>query len=173
MEAHTCLWNEVDALDFRRGDFDELLQAIPSLDLHFHESTEKFLRQFGDATYILAWNFQSDWYRQCPNLKLVLTPAAGSDWTEPDPIGRVELIHGSFHGPLLAESLLQAILFMNQQMPRMINNFRNRRWNRNIQASSRPLSEQIVLIIAFGNIGSYCAEKISGLGPRVIGIKKP
>jgi len=99
-------------------------------------------------------------------LDLILTPAAGNDWIEPDPKGRVELLHGSFRGPILAESLLQTILFMNQQMPRMLTNFENHSWNTNIQTESRLLSQQTVLIIGFGNIGSYCAVRIKDLGPE-------
>ena len=105
-------------------------------------------------------------------MDVILTPAAGNDWVAPDPKGRVELLHGSFRGPILAESLLQTILFMNQQMPQMLTNFENHSWNTNIQTESRLRNQQNVLIIGFGNVGSDCAAQIRGLGSRVIAIRK-
>ena len=65
------------------------------------------------------------------------------------------MIHGSFHGSLLAESLLSAILFMNHRMPDMWRNFTNRRWDRGLQKESRLLADQTVLIIGGGDgVGS-------------------
>ena len=61
---------------------------------------------------------------------------------------------------------------MNQQMPRMLTNFENHSWNTDILTESRLLSQQTVLIIGFGNIGSYCAARIKYLGVRVIGKRK-
>ena len=54
----------------------------------------------------------------------------------------------------------------------MLTNFENHSWDRNIQTESRLLSQQTVLIIGFGNIGSYCAARIRDLGGRVNGIRK-
>lgn len=50
VELHTCLWNEIDAFNFRREDFNPLMEAIPYLNLHFHDNTDSFLQQFGNAT---------------------------------------------------------------------------------------------------------------------------
>ncbi|MDZ7686291.1 MAG: hypothetical protein U5O39_15900 [Gammaproteobacteria bacterium] len=67
----------------------------------------------------------------------MLTPAAGADWVRPDPSERVPVIYGTFHGDILRESLLHAVLFMNHNMPAMIRNFEARQWDRNLQADSR------------------------------------
>ena len=45
MELHSCLWNEVDAFEFRREDFDPLPGAIPQLELRFHDGIDSFLDQ--------------------------------------------------------------------------------------------------------------------------------
>lgn len=172
MELHTCLWNDVDAFDFRREDLQPLLDAHPDLVLHHHKTADSFLGQCADARLVLTWDFLADWYQYCPDLELILTPAAGNDWIQPDPQGHTRIEHGSFHGPILAESLLQAILFMNHRLPHMIANFKARGWDRNIQTKARLLSQQTVLIVGLGNIGSYCAEKIQQFGARVIGVKR-
>ena len=121
---------------------------------------------------MLTWEFRSSWYEACPILKTIFTPAAGSDWVEEDPRGQVELVHGTFHGRVLGESLLSAILFMNHRMPDMIHNFQTRAWDRNLQQNCRLLRNQVVLIVGLGHIGSECAELLQGLGARVIGIKR-
>ena len=45
MELHSCLWNEVDTFELRREDHDPLMEAIPQLELHFHDSIDSFLDQ--------------------------------------------------------------------------------------------------------------------------------
>jgi phosphoglycerate dehydrogenase-like enzyme len=101
-----------------------------------------------------------------------MTPAAGKELVEPHPSGKVKIVHGTFHGKLLSESLLSALLFMNHRMPQMLDNFQQHAWNRDIQGPSRLLSDQTVMIIGFGHIGQHCAKVLRHLGTRVIGISR-
>lgn len=172
MEVHTCLVSDVHAFNFTCDDLIRLEERIPRISLRPHADSAAFLEAAASADYLLAWEFDQDWYPCCPNLKAIITPAAGSDWVAADPDGRVEIIHGTFHGRLLGQSLLGAMLFMNRRMPDMIRNFRRREWNRNIQQNCRLLVNQTVLIIGLGHIGSECARLLISLGARVIGIKR-
>ena len=172
MELHTCLWNDVDAFNFLREDLEPLKSVSPSPEIVYHTSEDSFLASCSSAETLLTWEFRPEWYSRCPNLRQLLTPAAGTDWVSPDPTGKVNVVHGTFHGGILAESLLSAILFMNHRMPAMISNFQHRAWDRNIQTRSRLLSGQTVLIIGLGNIGRVCADVISGLGAKVIGVRR-
>lgn len=172
MELHACLASDVAAFDFKRADLAALEEQFPWIRLRFHESHIDFLDAAATADCLLTWVFDEAWYAHCPNLRTIITPAAGQDWVAPDPDGRVELIHGTFHGRLLGESLLSAVLFMNRRMPDMLRNFRRREWDRNIQKDCRLLCGQTVLIIGLGHIGSECARILQPLGPRIIGIKR-
>ncbi len=173
MQIHTLLWwPEVDAFDFRQADLAGFSGRLPGATLIFHDSPDSFLEAAANAEYVLAWHFAAEWYATCPSLKTVFTPAAGDEWVKPDPTGRVDVIHGTFHGPLIAESLLGALLFMNHCMPDMIRNFERREWDRNLQRTSRLLQNQTVLLVGLGHIGSHCANLISRTGARVIGIKR-
>ena len=125
MELHSCLWNDVNAFNFEADDLVPIRNSFPHLRLVSHQHIASFLESADNAEYLLTWDFQSSWYQSCPALKVIFTPAAGNDWVEQDPRGRVELVQGTFHGSLLAESLLSAILFMNHRMPDMIRNFQN------------------------------------------------
>ena len=172
MELHTCLWNDVNAFHFASSDLEPIRTSFPDLNIAFHHDAKDFLDSADKAEVLLTWEFQRSWYQVCPELKTIFTPAAGTDWVEQDPRGRVELVHGTFHGRILGESLLSAILFMNHRMPDMIRNFQSRAWDRNLQRNCRLLRNQVVLIVGLGHIGSECAELLQGLGARVIGIKR-
>ncbi|MBT4162008.1 MAG: D-2-hydroxyacid dehydrogenase [Gammaproteobacteria bacterium] len=172
MELHSCLWNDVSAFDFSAKDLSAFTDHFPDMTIRVHRDEASFLSSAKNARFVLTWDFPVDWYAHCPNLELIFTPAAGADWVEPDPDGRVHLVHGTFHGDVLAESLLHAILHMNHSIPAMIDNFRKREWDRNLQQDSRLLRSQTVLIIGLGNIGQRCAEMIGVTGARVIGVRK-
>lgn len=171
-EIHTCLWNDVTEFHFVDSDFD-ILRELPDVHLKMHENAEQFLAAAESAEVVLTWDFPEDWYASCPNLSLIMTPAAGTDWVAPDPSGRVAISHGSYHGELLVESLIEALLFMNRHMWSMIDNFQHRSWDRNLQTGTTALAEQTVLIVGYGNIGQICGRVLRrGFGCRVIGVRR-
>ena len=172
MELHTYLWNDVRAFNFNDADFDILRRAIPGLTLVVHASESSFLEHAEKVEAVLTWTFKAAWYDQFASLKWIMTPAAGKELVEPHPSGKVKIVHGTFHGKFLSESLLSALLFMNHRMPEMLDNFKQYAWNRDIQGQSRLLSDQTVMIIGFGHIGQHCAKVLRHLGTRVIGISR-
>jgi D-2-hydroxyacid dehydrogenase (NADP+) len=172
MELHTCLWNDVDAFSFREDDLQLIKTHYPELRIRVHKNVESFLSQAQFADFVLTWDFEVAWYETCTRLKTVFTPAAGNDWVHADPGNRVQLVHGTFLGPMLAESLLGAMLLMNHKMPLMILNQQSKKWDRNIQGSSRLLGNQTVLLIGLGKIGLSCAKLIQHTGAEVIGIRR-
>ncbi|MBD3649248.1 MAG: D-2-hydroxyacid dehydrogenase [Pseudomonadales bacterium] len=172
MQLHVSLRDEIDAFDFRQEDFTPLVNAWPQLDIIHHDDADSLRADMARIDLLATWKFESDWYEQCPNLKAIFTPAAGRDWIAPDPAGRVRIHHGTFHGPILAESLLGAILHMNRRMPELMETLARRDWNRTLQSETRLLRGQTVLIIGLGNIGTACAELLVRMGARVMGVKR-
>jgi len=172
MELHTCLWSDVAAFDFAPGDFQALIDAFPDINLVVHDNAGSFLAQADRAELLLTWEFPEDWYAKCPNLERIITPAAGRDWIAPDPAGKVTVVHGTFHGEIMAESMLSALLYMNHQMPLMQRNHAARDWDRNLQKDARLLRHQRVLMIGFGSIGRVCGRLISATGAEVIGVRR-
>lgn len=170
MEIHTLLRNEVDAFDFLPDDFALLRARLPQANLMHHDEPASMLRQIHSANYVLTWPFESAWYENADALRAVLTPAAGTDWVAQDPRGHADVVHGTFHGTLIRESLLHAMLFMNHRMPAMMRNFQMHGWDRNLQAGSRLLAGQRVLIIGYGNIGKACGDWLERVGLEVVGI---
>lgn len=172
MKLHTCLASDVSGFDFKHSDLVRLEEQLPGVELRFHETTAEFLAAGTAADCVLTWEFDASWYPRFLHLKTIFTPAAGRDWVAPDPHGKVAVMHGTFHGRLLGESLLGAMLFMNRRMPDMIRNFELRKWDRNLQQDCRLLANQTVLILGLGHIGGECARLLLTLGARVIGIKR-
>ena len=164
--------NDAESLSFSSSDLDLLRIALPTIEIEYYETETSFLENGSDADIVLTWQFEASWYDRFPHLKTIYTPAAGRDWIALAPKANIDVVYGTFHGPILAESLLGALLFMNHRMPAMIRNHRDRAWDRNLQTGTRLLGEQMVLIIGLGHIGSYCATILAPLVRQVVGVRR-
>ena len=164
--------DEAESLNFAPQDLTNLHGAFPEAEITHHSNEKSFLQDAATVDVVLTWHFDSAWYENFGILKTIYTPAAGRDWVAVDPDGRIPVVHGTFHGPILGESLLSAMLFMNHRMPEMIRNHEQRQWNRNLQSGSRLLQGQTILIIGLGHIGSCCAAIIKPFVTSVIGVRR-
>ena len=164
MEIHTCLCSSVRAFNFEEEDYKSLKAAFPKAKFKNHDNYESLKKWGSQARILLTWNLKSKDYELFPNLQAVITPAAGNDWVDSDPSGKASVFYGAFHGEIMRESILGAVLFMNQKMNLMVKNYQNRNWDRNIQSQCRLLKNQTILIIGHGNIGKHCSSLFKGLG---------
>ena len=164
--------DETEALDFSLKSLRRLDNLLPTACFSHYFSESSFLEDTAQTDIVVTWRFEESWYSQFPKLKTVYTPAAGHEWIKPDHSGRVPVIHGTFHGTILAESLLGALLFMNRRMPALIRNHQERKWDRNLQSQTRLLKNQPVMIIGYGNIARASAKLLRPLVKRIIGVKR-
>lgn len=169
-EIHTLMVNDVPAFVLQTADYAPL--ARQGYTIVEHKTPESLLAAGKDVDIVLTWDFEASWYAHFPKLRCVFTPAAGDDWARPDPSGRVPVSHGSYHGELMCESVLSALLFMNHRMPAMIRNFERREWDRTTQGESRLLSGQSVLIVGYGHIGEICARTLAPHVREVVGVRR-
>ena len=169
---HVFLKNDIRAFNIVEEDFAPLASALPDLNLHFHDNNTSFVDAIPYADFVSCWFFDETWFDRAPNLKAVFTPAAGKDWVAEDPTNRVQTIFGTFHGPMIAESLLGTMLHFNRRMPALLENERTRGWDRNLQFESRLLTHQHALIIGYGSIGKDCAKLLTGMGMTVSGYQR-
>lgn len=172
MRIHTLLDDEVDAFNFERPDFDRFLSRVPVARLEVHAHLDSLLSKAAEVDVLLTWKFEAGHYARFESLQTVFTPAAGDDWVKPDPNGKVTLVHGRFHGPILAESCLHAILHMNHKLPAVLDNQAGHHWDRNVQRGSRLLHNQQVLVVGHGAIGKHCARLLQAVGAEVIGFRR-
>lgn len=170
---HVWLKNEeVPAMSFERADFAPLEARYPHLEIAFHETHPSLKAALGEAELIDTWGISPRWYERAPKLQAVFTPAAGRDWVAEDPAGRVPLHMGTFHGPLIAESMLGFMLHFNRRIPAMLESERKRAWDRTIQFPGGLLRNQHALIIGYGAIGRHCAKLLTAIGMTVAGCQR-
>ena len=132
----------------------------------------EFLEQLVDANAALVWRFLADWYERAPGLRFVATPAAGRERMQPDPSGRVRAVHGSFHGKIMAESLLGMLLHFARRFDLASADQRVRRYERDQYSPTRRLAGQRALIVGYGALGRECARLLKAVGLHVIGVKR-
>jgi D-2-hydroxyacid dehydrogenase (NADP+) len=131
-----------------------------------------FLQQLTDADGVLVWRFAAAWYERAPRLRFVATPAAGREKVQPDPSGRVRAVHGSFHGKIMAESLLGMLLYFARRFDLASADQRAGRYERDQYSPTRRLAGQRALIVGYGALGRECARLLKAVGLHVVGVKR-
>ena len=144
----------------------------PQHQLVVASEEHEFLQQLADAGAALVWRFSAAWYERAPALRFVATPAAGREKVEVDPSGRVRTVHGSFHGKIMAESLLGMLLFFTRRFDFALADQRAHRYERERYATTRRLAGQSALIVGYGALGRECARLLKAVGMRVVGVKR-
>ena len=169
---HVYLAADEVAFNFNSSQ-QHLLQTLsPGWTVILLHNEAELLRALPDIEWLDTWVFNEDWYAKATRLKLIFTPAAGRDWIMRDPRGQVSVTHGTFHGPMIAETMLSLMLFFNRQMPTMLALQRRHQWDRNQQQNTTLLGSQTALILGYGNIGKTCGRYLTQLGMRVFAYRR-
>lgn len=169
---HFCLSSQVRAFHFKAGDLDGLRERYPQIEIVHHASPRDLPGVLSELELLTTWFFDAGWYAKAPKLRAVFTPAAGHDWAAADPDGRVPTHYGSFHGGMMAESLLGVMLHFNRRVPALLANEGAREWDRSIQYPSRMLRNQRALLIGYGHVGRECARLLTSIGMDVVGCQR-
>ncbi len=169
-----ALDSPVEALNIGKPRLPGLVAAYPAFDFVFLPSDEKLVDHIADADYVATWHFPADLYPRARHLRAVFTPAAGKDWVAQDPSGRVPVFYGTFHGELIAQSLLGAMLNFNLRIAQHCANKSARDYQRDTLPPAGSLRKQHVLIVGYGNIGRHCARVLRPFHTQVRGTtRKP
>lgn len=166
------LKNPIDAFSATPAQIERIRQALPETEILQAASKDQFLELLPRAEYGLVWNFKAAWYQQAPNLKALFTPAAGKDWMEPDPSGRVCTFYGSFHGRIMGESLLSMMLWFSRSLGQSMQDQQQKHWGRNSYSPNQALFGRRALIIGCGSLGVSCAGLLKAFGMQVVGVRR-
>jgi len=172
MKVVIFLQNPIRAFEPQPAQLEAWRRRYPQHDLVLVEAEAELLRELVDADAALVWRFEAAWYDRAPALRLVATPAAGREHVKPDPRGRVRVVHGSFHGKIMAESLLGMMLFFARRLDLAVADQRAHRYQREQYAGTRRLAGQTALIVGYGPLGRECARLLKALGLRVLAVKR-
>ncbi len=153
-----------------------LAALLPNHRVLRAESREEFSRllQQENPRVAVTWHFRQEWFRLCPALRYLVTPAAGMDYFSVDPPPGVTVTGSSFHGPLIAETALGMLLSHARQLIETDRRMhRGEAWPRwNCSAGQRRFAGSTVTLLGFGNIGQSIAAAAKNLGARIVGVRR-
>ncbi len=135
----------------------------------------EFLAALPGAETAVVWTFRQEWFKLAPALRHVCTPAAGRDYFRVVPPPRVTLHYGSFHGAIMAETALGAMLSMAHGLLPFADGMRGAGggWPRlEMDLHGRRVAGSTVVVLGCGRIGTALARLAATLGARVIGVTR-
>lgn len=165
------LENDVKAFNVTEEHINCIRNRFPQWDFIRVTDENAFLEHLGKADLVITWVFKAPWYYMAPKLKAIFTPAAGHDWIEQNKNFNVAVCYGTFHGTIMAESLLAMILYFNRRIPQALLQKKNHIWNRDFLNTTSRLATQHVVIVGYGRIARECARILKIFGCRITGVK--
>ena len=137
----------------------------------------EFLAHLPEARAVFVWDFRQEWFDRAPKLRHLCTPAAGRDYFRVVPPPRVAMHYGTFHGAIMAETALGALLACTHGLLPFASAMRRdgggKAWpRRDIMLRSRRLCGQTVAILGFGRIGRAFGALVKPFGATVIGVRR-
>ena len=132
-----------------------------------------FRDAMASADVLFAWDFERDSLAEfAPRLRWIHLQGAGVnhllplDWIPPG----VTLTNSrGAHGERASEYLLMAILALNNGLPAMTTNQRQKRWQ---QIHNSTIRGKTLLIYGVGHVGGDTAVAASQFGLRILGIRR-
>jgi phosphoglycerate dehydrogenase-like enzyme len=172
MKVVVSLPHDIQAFALQPEQLARLQARHPQYQWVVAADEPALLQQLPDAAAALVWRFSAAWYGLGPQLRFVATPAAGRERVQPEPSGRVRVIHGSFHGKIMAESLLAMMLYFTRRFDLALADQRAHRYGRDQYSTTRRLAGQRALIVGYGALGRECARLLKAVGMHVTGVKR-
>lgn len=172
MKVALYLPNEVPAFTPNHEQLTLLAGRIAPNQLLVATNEAEFLAALPQARAAVVWSFEQRCYEHAKALDFIFTPSAGREGIAADPNGRVSAFFGTFHGHVMAESLLGMIAFMNRRFGEALAAQARGVWDRSVYRGARRLYGQTALLVGHGAIGQHCAALLSGLGMRVFAVRR-
>ena len=166
------IWLEWPERCFRANDGDLKLfrSLVPNGSCVVRVKSERaFLKALPSATHAVVWHFKKEWFARAPKLKVLATPAAGRElvaWR--DAPKSVKVHFGSFHGPIISETVLGFLLAWTRGFF-----WKGPMWPRKVLSEHCGDLEGTTAVIAgFGRIGRAIAARLEPFGVECFGITR-
>ncbi|MDH5761649.1 MAG: D-2-hydroxyacid dehydrogenase [Nitrospinota bacterium] len=163
----------VEAWNFQDRHKEQFCRHLPEVSVVVCHNSKEFLARLPEAEGVIVWFFKREWEKSAPRLKWVATPAAGKDWIDVDPGSRLPVLFGGFHGLMMAESVLGAMLYFCKAFQASHDLQKKKKWAR-IKISQRitSLYQKKVTILGFGRIGQTIGRILKPFGCQLTGVKR-
>ena len=158
----------------RKEQIARLRQAFPAARVTWCRSERACLRALPQAQIAVTWAFRQAWFERAPRLRAILSSAAGRDLSPLDPPPGVKVRYGTFHGPLMAETVLGMMLaFERGLFTAYAHQLRGDLWPRSaLYGTVRLLRGSHAVIVGFGHIGKAIGRQLKPFGVRVTGLRR-
>jgi phosphoglycerate dehydrogenase-like enzyme len=163
----------VDVWNFKPEHKALLQSRLPGTEVQVCANSKEFKDKLPEADAVIVWVFKEEWLENAPKLKLIATPAAGNDWISWQPPAKLKLSFGGFHGPMMAESVIGAMLHFLKAFPLSMKMQGKKKWARiKISKKQQSLYKARVTILGFGKIGISLGRLLKPFGCKITGIKR-
>jgi phosphoglycerate dehydrogenase-like enzyme len=165
--------SSVSCWDLQASQAEELAAALPEYELLYCRSKAEFIAALKSAEIAISWNFEQSWIDQAANLRLIVTPAAGSDYFQVNLPAHIASWNSHFHGELIAETAVGALLGICRGLFFAVDNFSEYSWPRaQLGALQTTLRNSTVMILGFGAIGECIARQVKNFSAKIIAVKR-
>ncbi len=163
----------VEAWNFQDRHREQFSRQFPGVQLVVCRNSKEFLARLPGAEGAIVWFFKKEWVKISANLKWIATPAAGADWIEPGVEGPIPVFFGGFHGLMMAESVVGAMLNFCKAFALSRDLQKKKKWARvKISQKFSSLYQKRVTILGFGRIGRTIGRVLKPFGCRLTGVKR-
>ena len=176
MTVHTLVVFQENAIPFfaiKDRHLARLRATYPAAEVSWCRDEASFLEALPCADVAVTWAFRQEWFNHAPRLRRIATPAAGRDFFPITPPASVQVRHGTFHGPIMAETLLGMMLAFNRGL---YDAYRDQLagglWPRDQLYHLRLLAGSHAVILGFGHVGIACGQLLKAFQVRVTGVKR-
>lgn len=147
--------------------------AFPEARVTWCRTKGAFVRALPQAEAALTWAFRQEWFALAPRLRRIATPAAGRDFFKLEPPPGVRVRYSTFHGPVMAETVLGLMLGVNRGLFEAYRRqLGGELWPRAALNEVRLLEGSHAVIVGFGHIGQTIGRRLKPFGVRVTGVRR-
>lgn len=163
---------EIPCFNFSSAHVDLLEGSIEGAKVRVCRSREEFIDSLSHSRIVLVWTFLQEWFAQAPELRWIVTPAAGRDYFQVETPEGIEIDYCSFHGEIIGETVIAMLLSHCRGLRETDLLRKEGSWPRQeLAAKLTPLRGSRLTILGFGKIGNWIAKLAKPFGVQVTGIR--
>ncbi len=157
----------------REEHLHRLEQSLPDIHFIHCETKEQFLSALPQAEVASSFSFRSEWFTLAPRLKRFISPTAGRDWIPAELPPGVRFEFSTFHGKIMAETVLAMMLCHARGLIRAYDLQKKESWpDQKLEPGLRLLKDSRVTVLGFGHIGIHIGRLVKSFGVEVTGLRR-
>lgn len=158
----------------RAQHLQRMREHFPQARVIWCKNERSFLRALPQTDVAVTWAFRQEWFTHAPRLRYILSCAAGRDFHKIEPPQQVTVRYGTFHGPLMAETVLGMMLAFERGLFTALRaQIMGNPWPQGeLYGTMRLLHGSHATILGFGHIGQVIGTRLKPFGVRITGLRR-